>query len=66
MSEKYRATLYVDRELWNWLRKHSIDQQQSASEIIEELIRTYSTQIMHAETKQTGVKASRTKSQKRG
>lgn len=49
MSEKYRATLYIDQEIWSWLRKHSIDKRQSASEIIEELIRGYRTQLIEQE-----------------
>jgi hypothetical protein len=45
MGEKYRTNVYLDRDVWNWLRKHAIDQNQSASEIIEELIRAYSKTI---------------------
>lgn len=45
MSEKYRATIYLERELWDWVRKHSIDKHQSTSEFIEQMLFAYKTEM---------------------
>lgn len=65
MSEKYRATVYVNRDLWGWVRKHAIDKHQSASEVIEELIRTYKSEQIEPDAKEALSVRNRAKTAKR-
>ena len=37
--KKERTTIYIHPELWKKLKKHAIDENKSASELIEELVR---------------------------
>lgn len=63
MGEKYRATIYIEREIWDWMRKHAIDQHKSASEVIEQMLLAYKNQI--PEEKSDKPRQSRSKAPKR-
>ncbi|MBI4751342.1 MAG: hypothetical protein HY774_22925 [Acidobacteria bacterium] len=45
MNEKHRVTIYLNGNLWEWLRKHSIDKHKSASAILEDLLSTYKSEV---------------------
>jgi predicted CopG family antitoxin len=36
---KIRATVYIDKELWKKFQKKAIDEDKSASELFEELVK---------------------------
>lgn len=44
-TEQYAAKIYIPRELWDWLRKHAIDERTSASRILARLAEEYRTRV---------------------
>jgi predicted CopG family antitoxin len=38
-QKKERTTVWIDKDLWKKFKKHAIDEDKSASELLEELVR---------------------------